>query len=280
MDKSDFKKDGFLFSKNLSGKQILFPNTLILEKEKLAKTIKYINNQRIKSLLINSSYSKIDDLNFLTEITHIEDISILQNNLDLSPINYLINLRSLSFDESKQIIDFSNFPDLEVLGCNYNNKLENLESLKTLKWLYLYNYNKDDLQEFSQMKELYFFHLYNTSIKNFNGIGELSNLEDFSVDRAPKLESTIGFTEKNCKLEVLQLFNAKTLINTDSLGKLVNIKKLYLQRIPDIPNLDFLKEFIQIQTFVLGANVVNKDFKYLDKIPNILVPGYKNNTLK
>lgn len=276
------KKDGFIFFNNAVDKYSLFDADFIIDGAKICSCIDYIIKNNIKSIGVNPIYGgSIIDLNFLIEIPHIESITILQDNLDLSPINSLSKLKKLSFDSTKQKIDLENFPDLKILGCNYSNKIVNLEKAVNLEWAYIHNYKKDNLLDFEKMHSLKFLHFYNTQIKNLQGIGNLRLLEDFEIDKANNLLTLDGLSELNLEVIKFAVYNAKLLSDVNSIGKLTNLNKLYLQKISNIKSISFLKELKKLDTAVFGGFVIeDKVFSCLEGIKNVFAVGYKGNTIK
>lgn len=276
------KKDGFIFFNNAKDKYTLFDTNFIIDAAKINSCVEYINKNNIKSIGINPMYGgSVIDLNFLVEISNIEAITILQDNLDLTPVNNLSKLKKLSFDTTKQKIDLENFPDLRILGCNYSNKIVNLEKALNLEWAYIHNYKKDNLLDFEKMFSLKFLHLYNTQIKKLEGIGNLSLLEDFEIDKAANLSTLDGLSELNLGITKFAIYNAKLLSEVSSIGKLLNLNQLYLQKISNIKSISFLKDLKKADTAVFGGFVIeDKDFSYLENIKNVFAVGYKGNTIK
>ena len=127
------------------------------------------------------------------------------------------------------------------------------------------------------MKNLKFLHLYITSIKNLNGIGELENLEDFDIDSGRKLETLDGFSEKNKNILFFSIYNAKKLNNLDSMKYLSNVEKIFLTKIGDLDNIDFVKYFNNIIIFCVGGTIKHIDENLLSKIKKVNVTGYKGN---
>jgi protein phosphatase 1 regulatory subunit 7 len=274
------KKDGFLFFKNNVDDYTFYERSLIIEACKIEKCIKYIKEKRIVSIQINDSLGgKLNDLSFLKEIPNIESVSVLQENLDLSPINSLIGLKCLNFNESKQKIDFNNFPNLKKLGCNYSKSISNLDKAINLEWLYLHNYNKENLLDFSSMNNIRFLHLFNTSIKNLLGIDNCSLLKNLDIDKAPKLSSLEGLSSKNISLTKMSIYNAKLLTDLTSIELLDNLEFLWLKKIPDVNNLDFLKNSKVLNNFCLGAKLIQKEYSNVINVKKIFIPGYSGNTM-
>ena len=275
------KKDGFLFFINNIDEYTIYPNSLVFDPKNISKTIKYINEKNIKSIMFNSFYFKsIDDISFLNEILEIESISIQDDKIDLSPINHLKKLKRLHFDETKQEIDLNNFPDLRIIGGNYSKKILNIARATNLEWIYLHNYNKEDLKDFIFMKNLKFLHLNNTNIKNLIGLDYLSFLQDLDIEKAPRLDSLCGLCVKNSSLTKISIFNAKILTDLKSIENIENLEFLWLKKIPDVKNLNFLKNSKRLNNFCLGAKLIEKEFSQVKNVKDIFIPGYKGNTMK
>ncbi len=239
----------FLFLSNSnSGEQ------LIINPKKIQKAIKYINEKNILSIGINNSYfDKIENLDFLKEIPNIEHISVLQDNLDLKPIHNLVNLKSLSFGETKEKLDLLNLKNLEMLGCDYRN-IENLNEGKNLKSVSLHFYNQENLIEINNLKNLEAIFLYRTNIKSFTGIENLKKLNSIELNNSPKLESLNGLPEN---LKILYIYNAKKLVDYEGLKKQKNIKRLQLVSGGEIENLEMFQKMSKLEYLQLGMEIKN-----------------------
>lgn len=239
----------FLFLSNSnSGEQ------LVINPKKIQKTIQYINEKNILSIGINNSYfDKIENLDFLKEIPNVEHISILQDNLDLKPIHNLINLKSLSFGETTGKLDLNNFKNLEILGCDYR-KIENLSESINLKSVTLHFFNQENLNEMKNLKNLETIFLYRTNIASFTGIENLKKLNSIELHNSPKLESLNGLPEN---LEILYIYNAKKLVDYESLKMLKTIKRLQLVSGGEIENLEMFQKMSNLEYLQLGMEIKN-----------------------
>jgi len=278
------KKDGFLFFKGHNDKYTFYDKSLLIDCNRINKTIDYIIKKGIKSITINAAYyenwGKVIDLNFLKPVSKIiEDITISQKNINFSILNELENLKLLSFDEAAQAIDLCNFRQLKILSYDYSKNIINLDKSENLEWVSISNYKKTDLIEFSNLKKLKFLHIYGTPIKNLNGIGELENLEDFEIESGRKLETLDGLSEKNKNILFFSIDKAKNLNNLNSIKYLSNVEKVFLMKVGNLDNIDFVKYFNNIIIFCVGnrTKVEHIDENLLSKIKKVSVNGYKGN---
>ena len=246
-------RDGFLFFLGESE----FDKQLIIDPKRINKIVKYINEKSILNITINDAYfDKIKNLDFIKEIPNIEQISILQDNLDLKPIEKLNKLKSLSFSNSKDKIDLKKLTYLEFLSTDYR-KIENLKSCTNLKSISLHFYNQEDLLEFHNFKKLEELFLYRTNIQNFNGIDNLENINKIELHNSPKLLSLKGLPKIAEKLMILYIFNAKKLVDYEGLENLKNIKRLQLDAGGKLENLEIFDNLKDLEFLQLGMEVKN-----------------------
>lgn len=232
-------------------------NQLIINPKKISQIVKYINENKILRITINDAYfDKIVNLNFLKEIPNIEEISILQNNLNLTPIENLKRLKSLSFSETTEKLNLNKFQNLETLGCDYRN-VENLKECKNLKSVSLDFYSKENLIEFQNFNDLETLFLHRTNIKSFYGIENLKNIHKIELHNSPRLESLNGLPNNSEKLKILFIYNAKNLIDYEKLSTLKNLKKLQLVSGGEIESLEMFEKMSNLEFLALGMNIKN-----------------------
>jgi hypothetical protein len=82
-----YSKDGFLFFKEKEAPDSILGDHLIIESGKILESVNYINDNDIKSLVINSNYVSLSVLSFLDEIPSIEGIYLLAEKHQISNIN-------------------------------------------------------------------------------------------------------------------------------------------------------------------------------------------------
>jgi hypothetical protein len=257
------KRDDFLFF--IGNSEVA--EQLIIDPKKIQKIVKYINEKKILSIAINDAYfNKLENLDFLKEIPNVEKISILQDNLNLKPIENLINLKSLSFGETNEKLNLKKFEKLEILGCDYR-KVENLSDCRNLKSISLHFYNQENLIEMQKLINLEMLFLYRTNILNFNGLEKLENISKIELHNSPKLESLNGLPNNSEKLKILFIFNAKKLNNYEKLKTLKNIKRLQLVSGGEIENLEMFEKMENLEFLQLGMEIKNGNkIEFMKKI--------------
>ncbi|MBX9783225.1 MAG: hypothetical protein K2X48_08025 [Chitinophagaceae bacterium] len=251
-------QDGFQFFRKTSKVSDILGDRLVIENDKLSKTVDYINRNSIKTITVNPIVSTVDDLSFLEQIPCVEGLYLLQDNLDITAINNLGDLRVLHLNKLDSSIDFTNLKKLEVLGCTFNKELKNIEHCKLLFWLWLDNFKLHDLTCLSGLTSLKYLNLYKTSIMNLNGIALLENLNNLTIDGASKLVSLEGLGYSNQSLYSLDISNAKHLISYDQISKLKCIKKVHLYKTGVCENFDFLNNLESLTEFVHGGKYIKK----------------------
>jgi len=253
-----YTQDGFQFFRKTSKVSDILGDRLVIENNKLAKTVDYVNRNSVKTITINPILSTVDNLSFLEQMPFVEGLYLLQDNLDISAINNLKNLRVLHLNKLDSSIDFSNLKNLEVLGCTFNKELKNIEHCSMLFWLWLDNFKLQDLTSLSVLTNLKYLNLYKTSIVNLVGVASLKNLTNLVIDGASKLVSLQGFDDTNDNLFSLDISNAKHLISYEQISKLNHIKKVHCYKTGPSENFDFINNLDSLTEFVHGGKYIKK----------------------
>jgi len=148
------------------------------------------------------------------ELTYNKDgfvLYLLQNDVDTSPINILTNLKVLRIDELRSTLDFSNFKNLRVLSLTHNKNVQNLGSCKTLFWLWIEKYKKENLIELRDLVNLEFLTLHGGSVHTLKGMESMTNLKMLRMDTLKNLESLQGLNSMMNQLEILDIYMSRTL---------------------------------------------------------------------
>ena len=186
-------KEGLKILKGLNNYEALF-----IDSSRIDECINYLHQNNLRKISINPFQGyKAEDLNFLSRIDDfIEGISVLSEKYDYSIINSLRNLKSLGFSDNKRdIIDLSNFPNLESLSCDYSPRLKGLETCKNLISLVLTGFKtkSKDLCKLPLFLKLERFYLFQTDISTLLGIERFRNLKYLEIFSASKLTLFLGF---------------------------------------------------------------------------------------
>jgi len=260
-------QDNFLFFTDK--KDIDTEPRLIVDTSRTESIVSYMKKNNLKTIMINSVYFPINDLNFLKLFSFVERIFITDNNHDITPINELVHLREIRMGAHKGTIDFNNFLQLEKLGIEWSNKLKNLANATNINWLWLDNYKGSSLEEFKNFSKLTYVYLYRSSIRSLKGIEKMYSLNDLNIDTANKLESLEGLSEKLTCLESIYLYAAKQLKNYAPISKLVTLKHLELRKTGETTSIEFIKELTHLENVVLGFKVLDGNMSYLKGIKDV-----------
>lgn len=253
-----YTRDGFQFFRKTSKVSDILGDRLVIENNKLSKTIDYVNKNDIRTITINPVVSTVDDLSFLDQMPSIEGFYLLQNNLDISVINNLKKLRVLHLNNLDSSIDFSNLKNIEVLGCTFTKELKNIKHCNMLFWLWLDNFKLSDLTYLSALTNLKYLSLYKTAITNLIGIASLKNLTTLTIDSAPKLVSLQGLEGANENLSMLDISNAKHLVSYEQISNLRHIKKVHCYKTGPCHNFNFINNLDSLTEFVHGGKYIKK----------------------
>lgn len=262
-----YKKDDFLFFKGKKNDEN--DEKLIIDVSKIDLISNYMQKNNLKNVMINSSYFPFNDLTFLKYLPFIQSVSVVDNNLDVSLINELKELNEIRLGSFKGILDCNNFPQLEKLGVEWNNKLKNLTNATNLKWLWLDNYKCASLEEFKDLKKLTYLYLYKSSITSLKGIEHIYSLNDLNIDTASKLESLEGLNVELNHLENVYIYSAKQLKNYEPISKLAMLKHLELRKTGETNSIDFIKGLTNLEKVVLGFKVLDGNMSYLKGIKDV-----------
>ena len=273
--------DGFKFQKGIDGSR-----KLIIESSKLDACIKYVLEGNIKSITINYFQGyELPDIHFLNKLSDIlEGLHLPETKFDNQVVNSLHKLKFLGFaDNKKDVIDLSNFPNLESLACDYSSRLKGLETCKNLIDLTLTGYKSEskDLSEvplFLNLKEL---SLFKTDITTLQGIEHYSNLKKLEIFSASKLERIAPLQVLSNSLEELQIEQCKKIKDFEVLGKVQSLKKIILSESGEIKSLAFVKELPHLEFISFwGTNVLDGNIKYCEGVNYVGFDNKKHYTHK
>ena len=273
-----YKKDDLLFFKGNRNDES--DDRLIIDASKIDFISNYMQKNSLKSIMINSAYFPINNLAFLKSFTFVERIFIVDNNLDITPLNNLKQLLVIRMGAFTGVIDFDNFPSLQVLGINWTNKLKNLENSKNLTGLWLDNYKMNDLERLGNFDKLSYLYLYKPSITSLKGIEDMYSLRELNIDTASKLESLDGLHDANKNLINLDVYNASKLTGYSALAYLVNLEKLRFTKTGDMNDIHIFKLLPNLKRVVLGTKVLDGNMSYLKDIKEYKFKNFPHYNLK
>lgn len=247
---------------------------LHVDSSRLDECMKYMYENNIKHINIvrGDGYCSNIDISFLDELKdYLEGLFIDADGYRYDAINKLHNLKIIGIeDNGKDVIDFSNFPNLEECREFYFNKRQiNIESCKKLKSLRALKYKSksEDLSELPFIPSLEKLKLLYVNATSLKGIERFPHLKNISLYRAHKLESLDDLVSLSDVLEEFDLEGKTKIVDYHALGKLRVIKRLFLSNVGDIKDLSFLETLPSLNHFVfMDSNVVDGDLSYCKKV--------------
>jgi hypothetical protein len=276
-----YSKNGHLFFREIADKpESILGDRLIINPHNIDESIIYAKNNGIKSITINPFYFKVENLDFLANFSFIEGLYLLQENLDLTPLNDLTNLRVLIISDLKPKVDLKYFENLEILSLIYCKSVLNLNYCGKIFWLWIDNFKEENLEQLSKLSSLQYLNLHNTSIIDLKGIEYLLNLRSLKIDKAIKLISLEGISEKNKCLRVVDIYGAKNLKDYSALGHAKELEKIWIRKSGDLSNIFFLQKMEKLQEVTIGAKIIDGDIRYLKNISDVNFLDFKHYNLK
>lgn len=266
--------DGFDFIDDLNGN----PEAMIVKGESLIDEINYIKNKNIKSIYLTYFKSKkIENLEFLKEIKVIEKVNFNDLEFEYTELYHLKNLKNitLSIKNKSQHLDFSKFPNLEILSIDWYNNFPDLSKNDNLKELSVWKFKpkSKSLAELSLPKSLEKLQITESNILSLEGL-ELNNLREFEGHYCNALETVKGIKKFSKNLNVLILDYCRKLTSYEDLKFAENIEKLILGNSGDIPNLLWLKNLKKVKHFTfVNTKLIDGDTSPCFGIDYI---GFKN----
>jgi hypothetical protein len=244
---------------------------LFIDSSRIDDCIKFLLENNYKSITVNSfqGYS-LKDLNFLSRLKDlVESLVIGENKFDISIINTLHKLRYLGIaDNKKDVIDLSNFPDLETLACDFSDRLKGLENASKLRSLTISNYRSknNSLSKFPALISLEHLNLIKPNINSLHGIEKYTKLKRLEIYGASKLEDIVDIS--NIKsLEQISIEKSKNIKDYETLKDLSNLKKIMITESGDIKNLAFVRTLHNLEFISFwGTNVLDGNISYCEGI--------------
>ena len=237
----------------------------------------FINDEEPKSILIRNFKEDVNSIEKLISVRNLKGLVILSDISKFLPIDSFTELEILvCVNKVANKVDLDKLKNLKILSTSVNNVI-NLNLTKNLEALHLDNVKPNlNISKNEKLQELSF---HNGSLENFDCLKYLTKLKKIEARNMRSLLSLNGLNKNLQNLEYIEIFSAGKLDNLDAISTLKNLKTVYLQRIPDVPNLNFVKDLIKLERLVMGCGVKEIDENYIKNINDIFIPKYKGNTL-
>jgi len=260
------------------------PVAVFVQSNSIKKCITYMKEHSLENVIVNSEHKyKLQHLDFLKENTFITSVEVETDIADCSALNFLHDLKNLMIHHSNKVVDFSNFPKLESLNLTWNKNFINIEKCSGLKELTIWKYPYENLQFLKAFPYLEKLEIYASKIRNINGIEHCSGLKSIILTHNRNLETINALTAMEKTLTELAIDGSKKLIDYNSIGKLINLKNLYLLGCGTTPNINFVENLNTLNYGNIDIDIIDGEVGALLKYP-IIFKNYKHfshrNTLK
>ena len=191
------------------------------------------------------------------------------------------NLKSLSLHcKLKKPYDFTKLSNLEDLTVWYGKAFSSVFECTGIKQLQIFKmdaYAAENIHKLYQLRDL---QIRQSSIKDIDGLRNLSKIERLSLRYLPKLES-ISFIENCRKIKWLLLQNCKKVADWEVISTLSDLKELCLESCGTLNDIDFLKplENLVAVSLIVDTKLTNGNVRWLYERPTmkkIVLPWRKD----
>ena len=245
-------------------KQNYGSNFIAMQTDELQEYIGYMKVNNIKNVTIHRRHGfKLNNIDFLKDNPFIEGVFVVDDNIDISAIHSLPNLKTLILaGDKKHKIDFACFPNLQVCNISCKFKIENLYSCKKLRELHLRKYNpkSKNLSELPKLPNLEFLELIQSTITSFAGVERFPKLKTLETHYMKNLTSLKELQPIADTLENLFLSKCPNLQNHSDVVKLQNVTWLRMSNCKDIASIQFIEKMPKLEKFAfVDTNVSDGD---------------------
>lgn len=227
-----------------------------------------IQQQGIDYIKINSSHGWIPGtkLDFLKEHTWIKGLWIVDENIDITPVNYLTNLEYFGCSGSKYFgcFDFKGKEQMYYLTITWDKKLfKNFESCHSLRQLNFYKFPCPDLTLIGHFTNLEKLEFYFSRFENLSGIENLSHLQKLKIYSAPKLQNIDALVGVSQHLKNLFFELCSNINSFKVLDKMPNLESFYIFRSSPIHSAQFIKQLNNLRYAYIGTEILDGDVEFL-----------------
>lgn len=191
---------------------------------------------------------------------------LLDSKINYSYLNQFSKLTFLSIpDNGKDIVNLENFPNLEVLMCNFTKRLLGLGKCINLNSLTINNYfsTKQDLSELPLLPHLKDLNLFQSKIESLNGISKYHNLSELTLYGLTKLEDISDLQLLSDSLTEVDIENCKKIKDYGVLGFNKKLQSIRIANSEEINSLAFVKNIENLKNITFwGSNVLDGNISY------------------
>lgn len=239
-----------------------------VDSSNLDECLSQMQKQGIEYININASFGWTpgSTLDFLKDNTWIKGLWLGQDDLDLTPVNYLTQLNYFGFSGNnyRGTLDFANIPNLAFLTHTWDKKVfKNFEACEKLETLTLYRCPYTDLSPISHFKKLKQITLNFTRIESLAGVETLNELFNVDIYSAPKLKTIDSLAHIASHLKKLSFELCPNIENYSVLDKMAQLETFYIFRSAALHSVAFIKSQKNLKYAYIGADVLDKNVEIL-----------------
>ncbi len=242
-------------------------DSLAIESNRIQECLEEMKRRNLKNMAINSAFgweigTQID---FIKDNLWIEGIQIGEDNIDISIINNLTNLKRLGIGTAKikGRLDFCNFPNLEILSVMWIEKqYSNLYCATNLKFISINKFPYDNFEKMSGFSKLEWLQLNYGKLKSVDGVQYIKKLKYFDLYSMPSLESLTGMKGITESLETFSIEKCKN-ADLSVLREMLNLKVLHILDCSPLASVDFVKKMSNLKHAYFGIEILDRDVSVL-----------------
>ena len=257
-----FKKKFKIITKNPYDNSSLNYNGIIIKGEWKESYFELITKKNIKALFLNCSLGwSEDNYDFFEKLPPtIEEIDILDD--------YIKNLRGLEIQKKLTRLKLDAIIQSEI----------NFKKLTSLNELYIHAENlvEESLYDVIHLEKL---HIDEFKQKDNHQLGNLVNLNKLTIGNSNI--TSLEFLKKLDKLETLELYNCKKVLNFSAIKHLKNLKRLDISGYKNIGDISFVSNLKDLEVLLIDAGIVDsiKPLSNLFNLKALSIYG-KNSKIK
>lgn len=240
----------------------------------------YMRSHSIRELRLNFNHVKnisVGSLSFLNTLPDLEGLVLLDHSIqDLSPVNQLVSLRSLSLGYGvktlRNSVLLASLTKLERLYLSEQiPNEEDVFSCTSLRRLSMTKFPaKGGSTPFSNLINLDSLSLSASGLSEIRSFATLKNLEEIDMALMKHLSSLEGI-EQLTKLRRVKLEDCPNVGSIEQLASLCELEFLWLYDCGDIESLSSLRSLKNLREINIGGNtnIVDGDVAVLKSLPHL-----------
>nr|WP_294947385.1 hypothetical protein [uncultured Mucilaginibacter sp.] len=257
---------------NINGFKIFEKDTIVIESDKVSECMEFFqNNDYLEKIWISKFHGYLKkDISFLKEYRHIKKV-VINGPFETSGLCYLNELEFLSYENyiKDQILDLSNFQNLNTCYLDLSSKIRQLNTLSKVKDIRLFHYTvkEKDLTGINNLKQLESLYISMSNVESLTGIEEFKKLKKIEFHYFRNLTHIKALASLGNILQFLTIGNAKKILDFNSAKQLKKLEVLGFSNCGSISSIKFINDMPKLESFrFVGTNVIDGDLSPLIRL--------------